>query len=219
MEPVPATSVVIVTGGDPVDEGVNHHLPDRAFVIAADSGLATANRLGLRTGLLIGDFDSVDRDDVDAAHRAGTELDRHPEDKDATDLELALVAAVGRGARRVVVVGGASFDRLDHLLANALVLGAKRFASMSITWHIKDAVVTIIHDTATISGEAGDVVTLLPLGGDAIGVTTEGLRWGLSGETLRSGSTRGVSNELVGDTATVSLEEGTLLAVQPATAN
>jgi thiamine pyrophosphokinase len=64
-------------------------------------------------------------------------------------------------------------------------------------------------------GVPGDVCSLLPVGGPAAGVRTVGLRYPLRRETLYPGSTRGVSNELVLDTATVALDEGALLAVLP----
>ena len=110
------------TGRAPVREW----LPAGADVIAADSGLRVANALGLHVNHLVGDLDSADPAAVEAAAAAGTTVDRHPAEKDATDLELALDAAVARGARRIVVVDGGG-DRLDHLLGN---LAAARVADV-----------------------------------------------------------------------------------------
>ena len=63
----------------------------------------------------------------------------------------------------------------------------------------------------TLEGRPGELVTLLPVGGPAHGVRTEGLRFPLFGETLDPGTTRGVSNEIEGPVAKVSLAEGALL--------
>ncbi len=57
------------------------------------------------------------------------------------------------------------------------------------------------------------MLTLLALGGAADGITTDGLRWPLHGETLAAGSTRGVSNEIVTGPVRIDLTVGTLLAV------
>jgi thiamine pyrophosphokinase len=207
------TPTIIVAGGDPVEPDGIATLPRPAVVIAADSGLHHATALGLPVDLVVGDLDSAQPDAVAAARAAGAEVERHPADKDATDLELALEAALDRSLGPVVVLGGAGFDRIDHFMANALLLASPRFAALRPVWHVKGATVVPIHDRAEIHGEPGDVVTLLAVGGPADGVVTDGLRWALTGERLPAGSTRGVSNELATATARVALSSGTLLAI------
>jgi thiamine pyrophosphokinase len=64
-------------------------------------------------------------------------------------------------------------------------------------------------------GRPGEYVSLVPIGGDVDGVTTAGLRYPLHGEPLRSGSTRGISNEFATAAACVALERGTLLVITP----
>jgi len=123
---------------------------------------------------------------------------------------------VGLGARRVVVLGGHG-GRLDHFLANALVLAASKYATVDIDALVGDAVVTVVRPGPGIrfSGRPGQLVTILPVHGPAEGVRTEGLRFPLRGETLHPGTTRGVSNELTGDSAGVLVTEGVVLVVRP----
>ena len=99
-------------------------------VIAADSGLDHAHAPRRRGRLVVGDLDSVDPETLAAAELAGTTVERHPAAKDATDLELALLAARDRGAREIVVVGGHG-GRLDHFLANALLLATPALADVA----------------------------------------------------------------------------------------
>src|SRR5688572_20257234 len=87
---------LVFAGGDPLPEGISERLPADAFVIAADSGLRYAQLLGRRVDLVVGDFDSVDPDDLAAAEASGAAVERHAAAKDATDLELALDAAHAR---------------------------------------------------------------------------------------------------------------------------
>ena len=207
-------TVLLFTGGDPVDPSVALRLPADAYVIAADSGLGHAVALGRHVDLAVGDFDSVDLVALRAAADAGTTIERHPVAKDETDLELGLAAAVARGAARVIVVGGHG-GRVDHFIAGALLLASDRFASVRITAHVGAAVLNVVRDEVVLAGEAGSLVSLLPVGGDAVGVWTDGLEYKLCGETLRAGSTRGVSNVLEATTATVTVGSGELLVVQP----
>jgi thiamine pyrophosphokinase len=115
-----------------------------------------------------------------------------------------------------VVLGGHG-GRLDHLLANALLLASGRLAAVDVVAQMGAARVTVVRPgrAAALDGPIGDLVTLLPAHGDALGVATEGLLYPLADEDLPAGTSRGVSNELVAATAAVSLREGVLLAVQP----
>jgi thiamine pyrophosphokinase len=139
---------------------------------------------------------------------------RHPAAKDATDLELALDAALALGPTRVHVLGGHG-GRLDHLLANALLLAAPAYAAVAVTAQMGAARITVVRDEALLRGPLGDVVSLLALNGPATGVTTRGLLYPLDRDDLHPGSTRGVSNELVDDDATVTVDGGVLVVVQP----
>jgi thiamine pyrophosphokinase len=208
---------VVLAGGDPVPAAVAAALPRADVVIAADSGLHQALGLGLAVDAIVGDFDSAEADLVAEARRAGARLERHPAEKDATDLELALDAAVREGATEIQVVGGDG-GRLDHFAANLLLVGSPVYRAQRLRAHIGDATVLAVHGgtgTHELSGRPGSLCTLLAVGGPARGVVTAGLRYPLRDETLEPGSSRGVSNELTGDRATVALREGTLLAVQP----
>jgi thiamine pyrophosphokinase len=212
-----ARVAIVLAGGDPVASGIRRSLPDDAYVVAADSGVHLADGLDLHVDCVVGDMDSADPMVVDAAARAGATIERHPAEKDATDLELALLVAQRQGVDRVVIVGGAG-GRLDHFLANVALLASPRFAELAIEARFGDARVTVARGGSPpveIDGARGDLVTLLPAGGYARGVTTKGLQYALHGEDLLLGTTRGVSNVIVDPPASVALDDGTLLVVQP----
>jgi thiamine pyrophosphokinase len=207
---------VVVGGGGPpeVDAGALGVPLDRALVVAADSGLDGARRLGLVPDVVVGDMDSVDPASLAAAERAGVPVERHPVAKDATDLDLAIDAALARGARRIVAVTGAG-DRFDHALAVALSLAAPRLAGVAVEAWIGRARLWVVRDEVVLPGEPGALVSLLPVHGPARGVTTQGLRYPLAGEDLEPGTTRGVSNEMTAAAARVRVRTGVLLAVLP----
>jgi thiamine pyrophosphokinase len=209
--------VIVLAGGDTVDASVRHLLPRPAIVIAADSGLALAPILGCRVDLVVGDLDSVDPDQLVAARAAGAQVERHPVDKDRTDLAIALDAAMNRAPDRITVVGGHG-GRLDHLLANAALFAAASYADTRIVARMGHATLTVVRggrSATELAGAPGDLVSLLAVHGAAVGVTTDGLRFALDGQDLAAGSSQGVSNEFTGDRATVALHDGVLLVVQP----
>lgn len=228
----PLLRAVVLAGGDPLPASVLAEAADAidaaGLVVAADAGLAHAVRVGRTVDAVVGDLDSVDPDQLAAAERSGARIHRHPADKDATDLALALdlvrayVAAAARddsgasGRRVDVTVIGGHGGREDHLLANALLLGSERYASLRLRALWGGAVLRVVRDRTTLEGEVGSLVSLLALHGPAHGVTTEGLRFALDTATLHPGSSLGLSNRLSAPRARVSVELGVLLVVQPA---
>jgi thiamine pyrophosphokinase len=217
-DPVPNWPVAIVFAGSvPVAAALREQLPEDAGVIAADSGLHVADALGVHVDLLVGDLDSADSSLVEAATARGTTVERHPAEKDATDLELAFDAALARGARRIVLVDGGG-DRLDHLLGNIALLASPALAGVQVEAYADIARLGVVRGgegPVAISGAPGSLVTLLAAGEVARGIVTEGLRYPLRCEELAPGTTRGVSNELVDRSGSVALQTGTLLVVQP----
>ncbi|MEY2422552.1 MAG: thiamine pyrophosphokinae [Acidimicrobiaceae bacterium] len=206
-------TVVVVAGGDRAAEAPT--VPADAFVIAADSGVDYAHAIGLRVDVAIGDFDSISPEGLTRAEAEGARIERHPAAKDHTDLELALDEAVRVGATDIVVLGVGG-GRLDHLLANVLLLASPKFASCGLTTldgAVRVHVVHAGHAATPLPGAVGELVTLLPVGGSALGITTEGLRYPLQNEPLATGTSRGVSNVIDTLPASVQLEAGTLLAV------
>ena len=211
--PSASSTFIVVTGGDALGRRDVADLPADAMVVAADSGIDQARSAGLRVDVAVGDFDSVSAEGLRAVEEAGGVVERHPAAKDETDLELALDAAVARGAGRIRVLGGHG-GRLDHFLANALLLAAPKYASVHLTAQMGGARLTVVRDLAVLSGRPRDLVTLLALHGTATGVTTEGLLYSLTDDELLAGSTRGLSNELLSSEATIRIRQGVLLAVQ-----
>jgi thiamine pyrophosphokinase len=203
--------VVVASGQGPAVE-----VPAARAVVAADGGLDRAASLGLAVDVVVGDLDSVSAEALQRAEAEGARVVRHPAAKDATDLELALDEAVALGAKRVLVVASGG-GRLDHLLASLLLLGSERYAGLEVDALVGESLVQVVRGERTMHGTSGELVTLLPLGGAAAGVTTEGLEYQLASESLDAGSTRGVSNVFVGAEATVSVGRGVLLAVRPPT--
>lgn len=208
---------IIVIGGGPLDPRLTAHLDPRARVIAADSGLDRARAIGLQADVVVGDMDSVDPASLAAARARGVLIRMYPVDKDATDTELALDAAIDGGHARVVLVSGGG-GRFDHELASLLTLAQDRCRCLDrIEAWIGTAHVDVLHGPAAVhvSAPPGSLVSLIPLGPEVADIRTSGLRWSLEGDTLPLGSSRGLSNETTDDEATVSIGAGVLAVVVP----
>jgi len=215
-----ARAVVLAAGEHlppALDTDIAAAIDHAGFSVAADGGIRHAHRVDRDPDVLIGDLDSVLPEDLARADAGPTEVLRHPVDKDATDLELALdlVRARTAGDRSpvdVLIIGGHG-GRTDHLLANLLLLSSERYRGLRFTaWWGAD-VLHVVRDTVTLTGRVGSTVSLLAVHGPARGVTTHGLHFALSDADLAPGSSLGVSNRLLTSPATVSVREGVLAAL------
>lgn len=207
-------TVVVVAGGSKPSAQAFASVPPGAPVVAADSGADHALAAGLPVDVVVGDLDSISAAGLAALERAGVRFERHPSAKDATDVALALSAALALGPRRVLVLGGTG-GRLDHLFGLLLLLGADSYAGVELDAILGRAAIHVVRRERVLAGRAGELVSLFALHGAAAGVVTQGLVYPLRGETLAPGSSRGVSNVFAGEEARVSLESGVVVAVRP----
>lgn len=212
-----AGHVVVVASGD-VDEADLAWLDGARLVIAADGGAETLHRHGRRPDVLVGDLDSTSPDLVSRLRSAGTRIEAHPIDKEASDTELAITTAfrdqpAGTSVRVLGAIGG---PRLDHQLANMLLLADRAYAGLDLQIVHRGTTVRAVHagTEATLGGPPGSLVTLLPVAGDATGVETRGLRWELHDAVLTTGRSRGLSNQVTRAPASVGVAGGTLLIIE-----
>jgi thiamine pyrophosphokinase len=183
------------------------------LIIAADSGAATALQYGCVPAIVVGDFDSLGIAVLQQLSEKGSQVRQSAVEKNETDTELAVQAAIEQGATSITLLGALGGERFDHTMANILLLAdietvpAKIVDGPSTCWLLRGP------GSSFINGQKGDLLSLLPLTGEITGVRTKGLYYPLHGETLRFGKPRGVSNVLTQEHAEVSLVGGMLLVV------
>ncbi len=181
-------------------------------IICADGGARHALALGLNPGWIVGDLDSVTEEELQIAGQKGAQVIRHPRDKNETDLELAFQQALDRKPSSIRIVAGLG-RRLDQTLANLSLLSDARLEGWDIRFDDGVEQAFFCRTQAEINGQPGDLLSLIPWGNAAMGVRTRGLKWPLADETLHPEKTRGISNELMESTVSVSLTSGLLLVV------
>jgi thiamine pyrophosphokinase len=191
------------------------HIRAADLLIAADGGALPLLRAGIMPHLTIGDMDSIDAASLAELQAHGVAQRRFQREKDETDLELALLHAATMGATAIDILGALG-GRWDHTLANVALLALPELRTRRARLLADGQTLFLVRDAATLEGQAGDTVSLLPLTGDAHGVTTKGLRYPLDDATLSYERARGVSNVLLDPPGHVSLREGLLLVVQHA---
>lgn len=222
----PGGALIVADGDVPrraaLDSAWSGWANDIGLVIAADGGWDKASSLGIMPDLLVGDADSLSAERFAELAAAGVPIERSPVAKDKSDAELALLAALARGASHVTILGALGGKRFDHALANVGLLGLPGPGEVEVVLLDATTRVRLLRAPdaeggsarCDLPGEIGDLVSLLPLGGPASDVTTEGLLYPLDGETLPPGPARGLSNVRIAPAASVTLRRGSLLVIE-----
>jgi thiamine pyrophosphokinase len=210
------TSLIFAGGLAPSDSTLQavRKIEQVELVIAADSGLHTAQKLCLRVDAIIGDMDSVDENALAEAKSRGTKIIEHDRDKNFTDLHSALLYAVECGTEKITVVT-AGGGRLDHQLGviAAMFDPLLRNTQVEAIWDNEEIFALQGPTSCEFSAEVEDIVGLQAFSTSAMGISTTGLRWQLHNAQLANHETRGVSNEATEKRITVSLVSGQLLVI------
>lgn len=207
---------VIIFANGPLSDStdVQGLLSPEDMILAADGGARHCQKLGIIPNTAIGDFDSLTTTELEALTAANVKLCRYPLRKDFTDLELAMQHAIALGADEIIVFGALG-ARWDQTLANLLLPASDLLKDTNVRLLDGQQEITLLRDNSLLhlKGKPGDTISLIPLGGNAIGITTTGLEYPLTNGALYFGATRGISNVLLGEQATVQLTTGLLLCV------
>jgi len=205
--------IVIFTNGnlpDPVQARALLRRED--FILCADGGTRHALALGLKPSLVVGDMDSAEKKGLQQLQDAGVEIELFPSDKNETDLELAIIRAIELNPEQILIVAALG-GRIDQTLSNIALLTSPRLTNFDV--RLDDGVEEIFfcRDQVQVHGGSGDIVSLIPWGSHVRGIQTQGLKWPLMNETLYPDKTRGVSNEMLSESASIKIETGLLLVV------
>lgn len=186
---------------------------EKSLIIGVDGGVHHLRKLGIKPDILLGDFDSILKEDYEDYYKAGIEILKYPKEKNATDTEIAVDEAIKRDCKQIIVIGGTG-SRLDHSLANIFLL--RKILDKDIKGMIvnKYNEIHLVKDSININFEEGYKLSLLPVTDRVEGITTKGLYYELDNYSINLGSSRGVSNEFIADNAKISIKKGLLLVIK-----
>jgi len=187
-------------------------LQDDDYIICADGGTRHASSLDLKPDLVIGDMDSTDSALLQKLQSDDVLIELYPRDKNETDLELAINKTIELNPKEIVIIAALG-GRLDQTIANISLLSSLQLSTFNIK--LDDGVDEIFfcRNQVEVKGRSGDVVSLIPWGGEVTGIQTRNLKWQLDNEALYPERTRGISNEMTDNTANIKISTGSLLIV------
>jgi len=184
------------------------------YLIAADGGVKHILKLGLIPQIIIGDLDSTPLSIQKKLERKKIEWIKYPIKKDKTDFELVIDYILEKKFKEIIIFGIFG-DRIDHFIANILLLSKIQTENKSIKIKIIEGnkEIYILDKKIVVNGHIGDEVSIIPLNNKLKGITTDGLEYKLNNESLSFGSTKGISNVFNKTSAKIEAKKGTALIV------
>lgn len=180
---------------------------EKCVYLAADGGYLSMQQVNLKPDYVIGDFDSLDTipDNV--------KVIKCSSEKDETDLLLCINKGIELGCKEFYIFGGVG-GRLDHTMANIQSLSylAKKGGRGYLISAARDIIV-IENETILLQPLSKGYVSIFSLVSTSTGITLEGLRYPLKKATITNNFPIGVSNEFIGETAKITVEDGRLLII------
>lgn len=204
--------IIFANGELPDIQKARAILRDDDYIICADGGTRHASSLDLKPDLVIGDMDSTDKAYLQKLQADGVLIELFPQDKNETDLELAIDHAIGLESKEIIIVAALG-GRLDHTLANIALLSSDQLSTFDIKMDDGVDEIFFCREQVQVEGRSGDIVSLIPWQGSVSGIQTKNLNWNLNNETLYAEKTRGVSNQMTSDIANIKISMGLLLIV------
>lgn len=205
--------IVIITNGDIRSLDFIRRNIYNKYIICVDGAARYLTKIKIVPDLLIGDFDSIDSEDLLCIKNQGAVCQRFPAKKDATDTELALEYGIQLKPKSITILGALG-SRQDHSIANIMLL--YKMLQHKVKGKIIDEnnEMMITDSFLSIKGKVGENISIIPLSKMAKGVTLTGLEYLLVNKDISMGSSLGISNVFSSEDATISVEEGILLIIK-----
>lgn len=215
--PLEKTFHIVAGGPENLIPDLSEYEKENTIWIGVDRGVQIIIQAGLYPDLAVGDFDSIKEEDWEKIERKVPSLRRYKPEKDETDMELAIMWALEMKASNVKIFGGTG-GRLDHFMANALMLGKFKQDYPDINFELIDVQNNLsVHlpDSYEIKwDEEKKFISFIPIFSDVYGLTLEGFKYPLNHHHVPAGSSLCISNELIQETGHFSFEKGILMMIR-----
>lgn len=203
--------VAIISGGKaPSEKLLNNYIKTVDFIIAADKGIECLEEYNIIPDLLLGDFDSVQKEVFDKVKKKVKEVMEFPPEKDYTDTEIAIIEAIKRGGRKIYLFG-ATGTRMDHTLGNIGLLLTTKKKGVSLEIIDDNNKLYLGESSMVLHGNYGENISFHALSDKVTNLTIKGAKYGLNRYDMSLLDPRAICNEFIDTPIEISYDEGELL--------
>lgn len=184
------------------------------YIICADGGANHAYKMNITPNYIIGDLDSINKETIDFYKKQNVLFEEFPSKKNETDSELCIFLSKSLNANKIDLFGTLG-GRIDHILANINLLYYIR--EQEIIPRIiseKEEIYIATNECVKIKGNVNDIISIIPIKGDAKGVTLENLEYPLNNYDMNYSTPLGISNIMLSEECKIAVKKGSLLIIR-----
>lgn len=184
------------------------------YLICADGGANHLYNLNLVPDYILGDLDSINKPMISYYKEKGTKFKEFPKRKDETDTQLCIHLAKELGVSEIHLVGALG-GRIDHTIANInLMYYIRELGIKPVIKNSSEDIYIAKDEEIKIKGNCKDTISILPIKGDAKGITLKDLEYPLNNATIKYGDPIGISNVMKRDRFTVKIDNGSVVIIR-----
>ena len=184
------------------------------YIICSDGGANHAYKMDIIPDYIIGDLDSIEDNILKYYKSKHVQFEKFPAKKDETDTELSILLADKLNSKEIDLIGALG-GRIDHTIANINLLyyiKNKGIAPRIISE--REEIYIAIDEDIIIHGNIGDTISIIPIKGDAKGITLENLEYTLDNYDMEFSRPLGVSNIMKKNSCNIKINEGSILIIK-----
>lgn len=205
-------ALVISGGKPPSQELIYEELKDSSLLIAVDSGANVLYNLGIAPDLILGDFDSIDKEVLEYFKAKDADIVKYPPEKDFTDSEIAINLLIERNYHEIVLLG-CTGSRMDHFLGNLGLLKKCLLCKVKATIKDDNNSIFITDRPLILKGKPKQIISFQAFGEEVSDFTIKNARYPLNNYNLKIGDPLTVSNEFIEGPMTIEFEKGYVLVI------
>ncbi|CAL7961068.1 thiamine pyrophosphokinase [Gammaproteobacteria bacterium] len=207
-------AIIVAGGAPPSKKLLNNEITSKSIIIAADNGADCLWKYQITPDYLIGDFDSIDDRVLHFWVNKNIPIERHPQNKNATDGQLALKKAIALDIKKIVFLGCLGGKRTDHLLGAFGLLA--ECLNLNIIACLKDdyQAITLLDQSIIIPGKNGEIFSLQAYGEPVKNLSISGSKYELKNYELEIGNALTLSNEFQDQAVSLQFTSGRLMLIR-----
>lgn len=183
------------------------------FVICADGGIRHLMKIHQKPDIILGDFDSINKESIEYIEKENIKIEKHSPIKDKTDTELSMDYLIEKGCSEISLMG-ATGSRQDHSIANVFLLDYLLKKKIKGVIYDDKNSIYLIDDLLCLKREINTFVSIIPISDSGVVLSISGFFYNLDNVFIPFASTHGVSNQITEDIGQIKIHKGRALVIQ-----
>lgn len=202
---------IIVSGGKaPSKELLKEYIKDDDYIVGVDKGCNILREIKATPNIILGDFDSIDKEVLNYYKDKGVKIEKFNPEKDYTDTDLGYIKALEVNPSEIILFG-ATGSRIDHMLGNIGILLKGLRENIKVTIVDDNNRMYAVNKSSLVKKEKGCVISFHALSDVVKNLTIKNGKYPLNNYDMTLLEPRAICNEFLDDDIYIEFDSGIIL--------